>query len=91
MYRLRCLIIALFVMLWFTSLAAAPAMATEDASGGWRRTANGWQRIEVLGPGIPYRRPALHPAVVGLLEILLTMTAMLALSEEFGVESAVRP
>ncbi len=77
----RWLMIAVFVLLWFATEATAPAVATEDMSTGWRRTREGWQRIELLRPAIPYRRPELHPAVVGSLEVLLTMTAMLALSK----------
>ena len=81
--RFRWLIIAVFVLPWLASEAAAPAaVASEDMSGGWRRTREGWQRIELFRPAIQYRRPALHPAVVGSLEVLLTMTAMLALSSE---------
>ena len=60
------------------------ALAGEDMSGPWRRTREGWQRMELVRPAIQYRRPALHPAVVGSLEILLTMTAMLALSRTGG-------
>src|SRR5580704_14904131 len=48
----------------------------------WRQTSQGWQRCEnFLGPPIEYRRPALHPAVVGTLEVLLSVTALLALGE----------
>ena len=80
--RFRWLIIALFVLPWLASEAIAPLAATEDMSGSWRRTRQGWQRVECFQPPIPYRRPALHPGVVGALEVLLTMTAMLALSAE---------
>jgi hypothetical protein len=84
--RFRWLIIALFVLPWLASEAIAPALATQDMSGGWRRTREGWQRIELFRPAIEYRRPALHPTVVGSLEVLLTMTAMLALSRERRVK-----
>jgi hypothetical protein len=83
--RLRWLIFALFVLPWLASNAIAPAAASED-SGGWRRTNQGWQRMEFVPPANEYRRPALHPAVVGSLELLLTMTAMLALSHERRAE-----
>jgi len=82
----RWLVIALFVLLPLASGAAAPAKAMEDMSGGWRRTRDGWQRMESFRSAIPYRRPTLHPAVVGTLELLLTMTAMLALSPEQGAK-----
>ena len=80
MRRFRWIIIALLVLPWLASEAVASAAAVEDASSGWRRTRVGWQRVECLRPQIPYRRPGLHPAVVGSLEVLLTTTAMLALS-----------
>ncbi len=84
--RFRWLIIVVFFFPWLDNEVtgvrgtAGRAVAVQDVSGGWRRTREGWQRIELLRPAIPYRRPALHPAVVGSLEVLLTMTAMLALS-----------
>jgi hypothetical protein len=49
----------------------------------WRQTRQGWQRCQdFLGPPIEYRCPALHPAVVGILEVLLSVTAMLALGRD---------
>ncbi|MEI8373500.1 MAG: hypothetical protein WCJ35_11790 [Planctomycetota bacterium] len=86
MFRLRWLIIVVFILPWLASEAAGPAAATEDISGSWRRTREGWQRLELLRPAIQYPRPTLHPAVVGSLELLLTMTAMLALSKECVAE-----
>jgi len=91
MRRFRWLIFALFALPWLASEAAAPVMATEDIAAGWRRTRDGWQRVETFCPPIPYRRPALHPVVVGALEILLTMTAMLALSNEESVKRRSKP
>ena len=44
----------------------------------WRRTRDGWERVTWLRPQIPPRRPALHPSVVGLLELLLSVTALVA-------------
>ena len=90
MRTFRRLIIASFILSWLASEATAPATATEDMSGNWRRTREGWQRIEGFRPPIPYRRPALHPAVVGSLELLLTMTAMLALSHERNAGTIAR-
>jgi len=88
--RFRWLIIAVFVLPWLGNEATAPAAATDDMSGSWRRTNEGWQRIDLFRP-IHYRRPALHPAVVGLLQVLLTMTAMLALSDERSAERITEP
>ncbi len=81
MRTFRWLIIALFLVPWLAGNAIAPSDAAEDMSGGWRRTNHGWQRVEVVCPPMQYRRPALHPALVGSLEVLLTMTAMLSLSD----------
>ena len=89
MFKLRWLILVVFILPWLASEAAGPDVATEDISGSWRRTREGWQRIELFRPAIQYHRPTLHPAVVGSLELLLTMTAMLALSNE-GVAKRTR-
>ncbi|MGO9110638.1 MAG: hypothetical protein ACLP9L_15560 [Thermoguttaceae bacterium] len=89
--RFCWLIIAVFVLPWLASNAAAPAVATEDMSGGWRRTNEGWRRIELFRQPVQYRRPALHPVVVGSLEVLLTMTAMLALSNDWGTRRPSEP
>ncbi len=72
----------MLVLPWIAGEAACPAVATEDRSGSWRRTDEGWQRTEVFRPPVQYRRPGLHPLIVGSLEVLLTMTAMLALSKD---------
>lgn len=48
----------------------------------WRQTGQGWQRCEdFLGPPIEYASPALHPLVVGALEVLLSVAALLALGD----------
>ncbi len=88
MWRIRPLFLASFLLAWPACAAEAagdcPALAACASDAGpydsWRQTSQGWQRCEdFLAPPIEYRRPALHPAVVGTLEILLSMTAMLAL------------
>ena len=81
MWPMRPLVVAAFLLGW---LAAA---GDHCASGGerldsWRQTRQGWQRCEeFLAPPIEYRCPALHPAVVGSLEVLLSVTALLALGD----------
>lgn len=49
----------------------------------WRRTRDGWQHARWLAPdeAIPFRRPALHPAVIGMLQILLSAAALVAFSD----------
>ncbi len=87
MSRLRFLAVGFFLLAWLVA-AASPSTAGEARIDTWRQTRQGWQRSEdFLGPPIEYRRPALHPALVGSLEVLLTMSAMLALSNERRVAS----
>jgi hypothetical protein len=82
MSRLRFLAIGFWLLPWFAA-AASPSTADDDRADTWRQTRQGWQHSEdFLGPPIEYRRPALHPAVVGSLEVLLTMSAMLAFSND---------
>ena len=78
--------------LFFLSLLILPWLSSEaelrcDAQTGepptaWRRTTQGWEQLNLYGPEIEYRRPALHPAVFGSLEILLTVSAMLAFADK---------
>jgi hypothetical protein len=44
----------------------------------WRRTREGWQRAEWLMPSAAQRQPALHPSVVAMLELLLSIGALAA-------------
>jgi hypothetical protein len=82
MSRLRFLAVGLFLLAWFAA-AASPSRADDDRADTWRQTRQGWQhREDFLEPPVEYRRPALHPALVGSLEVLLTMSAMLALSND---------
>jgi hypothetical protein len=81
MSRLRFLAAGLFLLTWF--VAASPSTGSEQRADTWRQTRQGWQHSEdFIGPPVEYRRPSLHPAVVGSLEVLLTMLAMLALPND---------
>ena len=44
----------------------------------WRRTRDGWQRAEWLMPTVAQQKPALHPSVVAMLELLLSIGALAA-------------
>ncbi len=82
MSRLRFLAVGFLLLAWFAA-AASPTIADDDRADTWRQTRQGWQHSEdFLGLPVEYRRPVLHPAVVGSLEVLLTMSAMLALSND---------
>ena len=55
-----------------------PPGAPSSAAGGpvWRRTVEGWQRADWLTAEVPHWRPDLHPCVVGLLELFLSIAAL---------------
>ncbi len=54
--------------------------ANESFKAGWRYTKNGWQnRMEWQDPA-PVRTPALHPAVVGSLQLLISLAALIGFS-----------
>jgi len=77
---------------WFLALLVAIGWlaceirlpGTPTASGvrldSWRRTRDGWEKATWLTSQIPSRRPALHPGVVGLLELLLSLAVVVAFS-----------
>jgi hypothetical protein len=91
MSRLRSLAIGLFVLAIIPA-ATCPATAADGRPDTWRQTSQGWQHgEEFLGPPLEYPRPALHPAVVGSLEVLLTMSAMLALSNDRRAKVRLSP
>ena len=51
--------------------------ASESFEAGWRYTKNGWQnRLEWEDPA-PVRKPALHPAVVVSLQLLISLAALI--------------
>lgn len=78
---IACLILLIAAVFW---LAAETPPATElgtQANLCWRRTQNGWEHATWLADSIPNRRPALHPAVVGTLELLLSTMALVAFAD----------
>lgn len=74
-----CLVFVI-AMGWLASevpLPESPAAAAKRPDC-WRRTEDGWQWAWWLTPQIPVRRPALHPGAVGLLEVLVSIAALVA-------------
>ena len=65
-----------------------PISAAQPAVDTWRQTQNGWERATWLVPEVPVRKPCLHPCVVGLLELFLSATAMIALATGAGSKRA---
>lgn len=56
----------------------APTTATGASLDSWRLTRDGWEQASWLTPPTSRPAPSLHPAVVGLLELLLSLTALVA-------------
>ena len=75
------LLAILVVICWLASEVSLPRRPA--ASGRepdcWRRTRDGWEEASWVTPEISVRRPALHPSVVGLLELFLSMSALIVL------------
>ncbi len=73
--------IILFLMIvgWAAAeypLAEPPCVGL--AATDWRYTSEGWQRPTWLDASIPTRQPALHPAVIGTLQLLVSLMALVA-------------
>lgn len=49
-----------------------------QADNVWRRTVDGWERVNVWGTTNPGPGPGLSPLVVGIFEGLLSVTALVA-------------
>lgn len=81
MRRIGWLVLLLAAFGWLAAESPPPADQRPPADLSWRRTRDGWQRATWLADPIPVHRPALHPAVVGTLELLLSMTALVAFAE----------
>lgn len=62
------------------------------ASGGephcWRRTRDGWEQATWLAPETATGDPALHPSVVGLLQLLLSVSALIVFPGRIGARPA---
>jgi len=74
------LLVLLAVVGWLATevpLPETPAAADRPLDC-WRRTPDGWQRATWLVRQTAARRPALHPAVVGLFELLACLAALIA-------------
>lgn len=61
-------------------LPSAPVQHAPQATGGWRRTADGWERRTVWAPPPPRFTPEIHPGTVSALATIGTLIAMLSLA-----------
>ena len=75
------LLLLLVVFAWVASEVPlrgdSPQPSPEVA---WRRTADGWEKTARWHNEPAVRRPALHPMVVALLQMLLALGALIAFS-----------
>lgn len=55
----------------------------------WRRTENGWERIDQWEPPAP-RQDHVHPAVVATLELLISLGALVGLSPHATASSRIQ-
>lgn len=82
MRRIGWFLVLLVAIGWLACEIQLPG--TSPAAGArldsWRRTRDGWERATWLTSQITSRRPALHPGVVALLELLLSLTILVAFS-----------
>ena len=80
MRRFGGLLVLLAAVGWLATEVRPPETptASDRPLDCWRRTPDGWQRATWLAPQTPIRRPALHPVVVGLLELLVCLAALVA-------------
>ena len=56
------------------------AQAGNAFEAGWRYTKNGWQNRTSWEKPAPIKKPALHPFVVGALQLLLCLTILIGFS-----------
>lgn len=81
MQRIGWILLILFLLGWVASEVPCQGPDSQPATV-WRRTRDGWEhRDRVLPAPEPYR-PALHPVVIAAMEVLLSATAMLALTRD---------
>jgi hypothetical protein len=70
----------LLLLIGLNWLASQLPSSTQTSSSGlaanWRRTVNGWERLPLPATEGPTAAPAIHPALLGMLEILATLAAM---------------
>ena len=70
------------VAIYDRALSLAEIRTDAEVKTPWRRTVDGWEHTSRWTPEAGARPPALHPVVVGLLEMLLALAALIGLSED---------
>ena len=68
---------------WLASeVPLAETQQERQVETGWRRTVDGWEHSSRWTSDGRICRPALHPSVVGLSQLLLALAALIALSKD---------
>ncbi|NQU19661.1 MAG: hypothetical protein HQ567_00150 [Candidatus Nealsonbacteria bacterium] len=82
------LLLILLVLGWLAVTLPVAKTEPDCAEGpiddGWRQTTDGWQHRDGWAPHHRASLPGLHPAVVGLLELQLSLAALVGLSRKPG-------
>ena len=72
-------VIVLIALGWFIWVHRLPGGAAEPTiETPWRRARNGWERAYWLHPSTPISEPGIHPAVVGAMQLLVSVLALTA-------------
>ncbi len=78
MLKIGWILAILCAACWFASEVRLPGdvpLASAPEQTVWRRTADGWEKMDGWVYSIERSPPALHPGVFGLLMIALTLSA----------------
>ena len=93
MRRIGWLLLIVLAAGWLAGNLPLPRITAgaHRESDGWRRTRSGWEQRSWATPEAPIRRPALHPGVVGLLELFVSMAALIAFPPMRTASSRTEP
>lgn len=85
------IMVLLLTIAWLACEVQPPQAMHVDSEASWRRTCNGWERARWLTAQRTATQPTLHPVVIGLLQLLLAVTALVAFSRTPAVQPAKPP
>ena len=82
MQRIVGMLLILFALGWLASHVPATPAPDPPRTVSWRRTSDGWQRVDSLYADVPRSQPVFHPVVVGLTLLLFASAALIGLSAD---------
>ena len=79
-------LVIFLVGLGWIAVEYEPPLSGEPAvvESPWRRTANGWERVERWGQTSAPTPPALHPLLVAVFQTALSVAALVAFPSRHG-------